>query len=111
MAEALAGDWLEGRLTEVPAELAVAIRELLGDTSPDTAEDLAVAAVRGLERLGVEAEDRASALALLAADALLTYAFEAAADPELGGSAASAVMLAEAYGPTGSIGSLLSEAS
>ena len=49
-------------------------------------------------------QNRKTALRLLAADALLTYAFEAAVDSEIGGDAAAAERLAERVGPCGLLG-------
>jgi len=79
--------WLEPRLAGAPGELAEAVRRLLQEgsadsdnTSPDIPGALAGAAMRGFD--GVLASDdapRKVALRLLAADAALTYAFEAAA--------------------------------
>jgi len=92
---------------DVPSELARAVRRLADSSLADGA-GMAEAALRGLERVASLAEERAGALELLAADALLTYAFEAAADPELGGNAQSALALADRFGPSGAIGAQLS---
>jgi hypothetical protein len=98
-----------------PPELAAAIRELLAETGGDGAgpaftvpDGLAAAALRGIDEVACRdaAPDRPvrdTALRLLAADAALTYAFEAAAD--LG---ADVVVLAERLGPRGALGARLS---
>lgn len=105
-------DWLEPRLQGAPTELATAVRKLVreaGDADPMGAsipERLASSALVGLD--GVAADDapnprsRHSALRLLAADAALTYAFEAAAD--LG---ADPGALADRLGPHGALGERL----
>ena len=111
-------DWLEPRLGSAPPELAAAIRRLLDETRDSTApgaagfgsgaipDVLAGAALRGLdgvvERTAVDRSSRAGALRLLAADASLTYAFEAAADLGL-----DAVELADRLGPRGALGARL----
>jgi hypothetical protein len=70
---------------------------------------LAAAALRGFEDVLVETaadlQSRRAALRLLAADASLTYAFEAAADLEL-----DVVDLADGLGPRGHLGALLDAA-
>lgn len=78
------GAWLRAREPAPPAALAERVRMALGaDESRDAADAYTVcldAAVRVLEPLlGEERPGRARALDLLAADALVTYAFEAAA--------------------------------
>ena len=114
-------DWLEPRLGGAPPELAAAIRRLLDQAREPTAAGaaasgsdaipdlLAVAALRGLdgvlEQTAVDRCSRADALRLLAADASLTYAFEAAADLGL-----DAVELADRLGPRGALGARLEAA-
>lgn len=76
--------WLEPRLAGTPPELARDILRLL-DSIPETAlsdppRALAAAAIAGLDEVAAGAGDRTEALRLLAADAALTWAFEAAAD-------------------------------
>lgn len=90
------GAWLEPRFRSVPPDLAVAVRAAVDreleagepasaeKASPDgsagpVAAVLARAALRELDRV-TEMEGREAALALLAADAALTYSFEAALD-------------------------------
>ena len=105
-------DWLEPRLRGAPPELASAVRELLGEGDADAEAiptRLAEAALRGFDEvLGDTRPDPASrraALRLLAADASLTCAFEAAADLRLG-----AVELADRLGPGGRLGAALAAA-
>lgn len=117
-------EWLNPRLEAAPAELAAAIRELLreaqgrgGDEGEEDGDAstipgrLGAAALWGLDAVssGDQAVDRSSprgtALRLLAADAALTYAFEAAAD--LGGDV---VGLAVRLGPRGALGARLASA-
>ena len=79
--------WLNPRLTGAPPELAEAVRGLVGEVEPHAlesglavAETLAAAAMLGFEGVLEQADpEREVALRLLAADAALTYAFEAAA--------------------------------
>ena len=99
--------WLEARLASVPRELAGAIRSLVNgalEEGQDGEEELVTVALDTLEAVAAGGGTRGSAIDLLASDALLTYAFEAAADPERGGSAARARRLARRIGPTGLIG-------
>lgn len=76
--------WLQSRMSEAPPELAADILRLIEDSpgldlsDPPTA--LAGAALAGLEQVAAGTGDRGEALRLLAADAALTYAFEAAAE-------------------------------
>lgn len=97
--------WLEPRLGRVPDELAERVRALVGRAGPGPVPDrLAGAAVEELERLADAPQDREAAIRLLAADAALTWAFEAAA--ELGGDVPG---LTDATGLRGRIGRLLRE--
>lgn len=99
------GGWLEGRLAGIPTELAEAIGRLcVGSGCSSDPRAMAACALDTFERVGGQSQTRAGALELLAADALLTYAFEAAADPRAGGSAAGAVRLAREFGPAGELG-------
>jgi hypothetical protein len=79
------GDWLESRVPAPPPALAERIRVLLGadaDASADEIHDvLATAAQRALRDLLARGDhSRAIAQDLLAIDALVTYACEAAAE-------------------------------
>ncbi len=108
-------EWLGPRLQGAPPDLAEAVRGLIEqgsgagasiDPRAEIPDRLAAAAIRGfdgvLEAADPSSRSREAALRLLAADALLTYAFEAAADLETG-----ADELAERIGPGGTLGSLL----
>lgn len=82
--------WLAGREPAPPASLAVRLQAVLRELDPaDRAAPAAEACARAGERLLAEllregCASRDSALDLLAADALVTYAFEAAsAEPAL----------------------------
>ena len=80
-------NWLEPRLVGAPPELAEAVRGLVCEIEPGAdksqlgvPETLAAAAMLGFEGVLEQADpEREVALRLLAADAALTYAFEAAA--------------------------------
>ena len=113
--------WLTRRIEDAPAELAEAVRPLVRGRLAEGEEGLVHAA---LDALALAADgaahgetdgetdgaaNRAEAVTLLAADAILTYALEAAADPALGGSAARASRLAEWAGPRGLIGDRFNE--
>lgn len=121
---ATAARWLAPRLRDAPPELAAEVRRLLaevepgrdaapaGERSPVAAsvpDRLAAAALRGFDEvLAAAAADRGgrdAALGLLAADAVLTCAFEAAAN--LGEGTGD---LAERLGPRGVLGRRLAGA-
>ena len=79
------GDWLGARVPVPPAALVERMRRALGEAlgAPATeAHEHCLAAAERLVRDLSDArlEERAAALDLLAADALATYALEAAAD-------------------------------
>lgn len=101
--------WLDDRLDDVPAELGTAIRGLLSEEAPTDVRGFVDAAVEGFESVAAAAPGRPSAIELLAADALLTYAFEAAADPRLGGGPDLACALADEVGPAGRLGAHVNE--
>ncbi len=96
--------WLARRLESAPPELAEAVWPLVRERLADGEDGLVQAALAALENATEGEATRAEAVTLLAADAILTYALEAAADPALGGSAARASRLAERAGPGGLIG-------
>lgn len=115
------GAWLEPRFRSVPRDLAAAVRAAVdrefeaGEaTSAEGADSagaagpvagvLARAALRELDRV-TEMEGREAALALLAADAALTYSFEAALDD-----GSSPTDLAVAVGLRGALGRRLAAA-
>ena len=98
--------WLEPRMVDAPPELAADILRLV-ETTPDLdlsdpVAALAAAGLAGLEQVADGTGERDEALRLLAADAALTYAFEAAA--EVGRSAE----LAKQVGLDGEVGRRLS---
>ena len=100
--------WLMPRLSSTPPDLAQDILRLL-DSVPrseleDPPEALALAAIAGLEEVARGPGRRIEALRLLAADAALTYAFEAAAE------AGTASTLAERIGLRGELGRRLAQA-
>lgn len=77
-------DWLRPRLATAPPELAADILDLV-ESAPDRdmtdpPRALANAALAGLDQVAGGTGERHEALRLLAADAALTYAFEAAAE-------------------------------
>ena len=90
--------WLDARRPEPPARLRTRIDAALGDALNGDAGDPAAACLRAGEQLArtllrENATSRDSALDLLAADALVTYAFEAASErpPELAARARAAM--------------------
>ncbi len=88
--------WLDARESPPPPELRARMAEALGAVKAETVPGaLAEAALSCLQATMAQPADRASALDLLAADALLTYALEAAA--ELG--AETLRRIASEYGP------------
>jgi hypothetical protein len=95
--------WLADRSEAVPAELAAEVSRLLDEVevqgAPDPARILAEAGLRGLEDVSSGTAGRETALRLLAADAALTYAFEAAAELGL-----DVGRLADEVGPSGALG-------
>jgi hypothetical protein len=94
--------WLETREPRPPAELLTCMRRIVeeqtaaGTPTDDLTTILAEAALRAFAIAVEHCDDRAAATDLLAADALLTYAMEAAAG--IGGETVDAV--ARAYGGT-----------
>jgi len=72
--------WLKERQAGVPASLAERMRRYVADGPPAPPADRLAQAARAALRAALDRPDeRASALDLLAADALITAAFEAAA--------------------------------
>ena len=100
-------EWLEPRLRETPPELARDILDLLDSVPREDLADppraLAAAALAGLEEVSAGSGRRAEALRLLAADAALTWAFEAAAEH------GAVAELADAVGLRGRLGRRLAE--
>ncbi len=79
------GEWLASRAVQPPQALRVRIEGALGDATSqgaDDATDICMAAAERIVRdvLRHDCTSRGSALDLLTADALMTYAFEAAGD-------------------------------
>jgi hypothetical protein len=77
------GQWLDARRPAPPPLLAERLRQLLGDGARQDAGEAADVCLAAGERLlaalmRAEPASRETALNLLAADALVTYAFEAA---------------------------------
>jgi len=102
--------WLELRLIGVPEGLGIQVRESLADRRPaNSAEDVAAAfcaaALGGLDQVGAGPQSRGDALRLLAADACLTYAFEAAADLD-----GDPVSIARQVGARGALGERIRQA-
>ena len=91
-------EWLAERRPAPPAALVARIEAVLGDAANEQAgraAEICLRAAEGLvsELLRGDCGARESALDLLAADALVTYAFEAAAEtPETLATTASAAM-------------------
>lgn len=120
-------EWLAPRLRGAPPELALAVEALVTEVATGERGEaiepgggvagaeteipwiLAAAALRGFDAvLGTTEpghESRSAALRLLAADASLTYAFEAAADLRAG-----ALELADRLGPGGVLGAAFGRA-
>lgn len=80
MGREAARTWLDGRDPPPPVELRSRLDDDLGGTA-HLAARLTEAAVRRLRQARARPGERAAAFDLLAADAYLTYACEAAVDP------------------------------
>ncbi len=103
--------WLDGRRPEAPPSLRQAVREAIERGDPGAGplpERLAEAALHALGRVVAEPSTRTQALELLAADALLTYACEAALEEAAQG-APQAARKGRAAGPAGQGGEAGSE--
>jgi hypothetical protein len=99
-AEVLA--WLESRRPAPPAALAAYLAGAVTDTTLPLAEHLALTGQRVLTHVAERPEGRRElALALLAADAFVTYAFEAQAEADVTHIAALADDVARDAGGTG----------
>lgn len=94
--------WLRERLPDAPPRLLAAMTDALPPDETGIPEALAEAALGILSRLGSLDGGRPDALPLLAADALLTHAFEAQAERDPAGIA----VLAERFGGAGRLGAL-----
>jgi hypothetical protein len=99
------GQWLAQREPEAPAALRASLERALGSDLAADAVDAGEVCLRAAERLMADllrgsCTTRESALELLTADALVTYAFEAASDRpgELASLAADAMVRIAALG-------------
>lgn len=74
--------WLDARLPSAPRSVRMALDPWLAETDPAEPlhRRLALAGLRALEAVVARPSERSTATTLLAADALLTYACEAAAE-------------------------------
>ena len=105
--------WLADRLEEAPARLGRAVEgaferlpPIPDEEAPEAPWDMmARAAVHELEAVRPDAEDRDAAVHLLAADALLTYAFQCAAEE-----GADLRAMADRWGARGRLGEALERA-
>ncbi|HWZ27330.1 MAG TPA: hypothetical protein VNX15_02125 [Gemmatimonadales bacterium] len=78
--------WLSGRRPVPPKALAERLTETVGDEAGAPPATLAGLGARVLDRVAqATPQDRRQALDLLAADALVTYAFEAQAEADVRG--------------------------
>jgi hypothetical protein len=92
--------WIRERLTDAPPSLLDAMAGALPAEAPSVPEALADGALRLLEAVARGGGGREDALPLLAADALLTHAFQAQAEADPAGVAA----LAARWGAAGRLG-------
>lgn len=95
--------WVRERLADAPPALLDAMAAALPEDAP-VPDALAEGALRLLERVARGSGGREDALPLLAADALLTHAFQAQAEADPAGVAA----LAARWGGAGRLGELAS---
>ncbi|MEO7456649.1 MAG: hypothetical protein ABIY52_10335 [Gemmatimonadaceae bacterium] len=93
------GDWLRARPLQPPETLSARIATVLGAAQHESSDALADVCLDAAERLVADllrsgSTSRDTALDLLTADALVTYAFEAASDrPETIAARAEAAMV------------------
>jgi hypothetical protein len=97
-----AADWLRERFPDAPAPLLARMLESLPEQSDSVPDALAEGALTIYARLLEGDDGRADAIPLLAADALLTHAFQAQAEIDPAGVAA----LARRCGAAGALGTL-----
>lgn len=107
---AAAREWIRERRDGTPSRLSRAVDRIVAGIAPSEEDGgpwdvMARGALRQLEAVRPDAGDRDAALELLAADALLTYAFHCAA--EEGGDLEA---MAERWGPRGRLGDALARA-
>jgi hypothetical protein len=94
--------WIEGRRPALPPSLQQEIEAALARHDPGTgslAERLAGAGIAALGQVASSDQGRQGALPLLAADALITYACEAAAEAEAAGHDGAVKRITGALGP------------
>ena len=91
--------WLRKRLPEAPPQLLATMIDALPQQSSATPDALAAGALALYARVAEGTGGREDALPLLAADALLTHAFEAQAEAD----AAGIETLAERWGVRGAL--------
>ncbi len=94
--------WIRERLADAPPALLDAMAAALPDDAPSVPDALAGGAAALLETVARGSGGREDALPLLAADALLTHAFQAQAEADPAGVAA----LAARWGAAGRLGEL-----
>ncbi|MGK7313601.1 MAG: hypothetical protein ACN0LA_15410 [Candidatus Longimicrobiales bacterium M2_2A_002] len=77
--------WLDERASEAPPSVRLMVEERVAETDPSAPlhDRLAAAGLTALEDVVARPSERRTAATLLAADALLTYACEAAAEEGL----------------------------
>ena len=73
-------EWLETRAPRPPAELSRRLQEIVGDAEAAESDLPSLMIEKAIIILEDVGDDRAAASDLLAADALITYAMEAAAE-------------------------------
>jgi hypothetical protein len=96
--------WLRARVPSAPAHLLKTMIDALPSTADSLPDALAEASVRLYEEVVGGTGGREDALPLLAADALLTHAFQAQAEIDVGGLAA----LADRWSARGRLGEIVS---
>jgi hypothetical protein len=95
--------WLRSRVPGAPAQLLTTMISALPETADSLPDALAAASVRLYAQVVDGAGGREDALPLLAADALLTHAFQAQAEIDASGLAA----LADRWSARGRLGEVL----
>lgn len=91
--------WLSGRRPAPPPALAGRLAEAVATEAGAPPATLARLGARLLDRVADAATDRRQALDLLAADALVTYAFEAQAEADVSGLTSLAERVSREDGP------------
>lgn len=98
--------WVRERLADAPPRLLEVMAEALPPEAPSVPDALAEGALRLYAGVVESPGAREDALPLLAADALLTHAFQALAETDPGGAAA----FAARWGGAGRLGELAARA-